>query len=32
MGISIYPIHMGLDTVYAIRGNGVILIDGGDPH
>ncbi len=32
MGISIYPIHMGLDSVYAIRGDGVILIDGGDPH
>jgi glyoxylase-like metal-dependent hydrolase (beta-lactamase superfamily II) len=32
MGLSIYPIHMGLDTVYAIRGESVILIDGGDPH
>jgi glyoxylase-like metal-dependent hydrolase (beta-lactamase superfamily II) len=32
MGISVYPIHMGIDTVYAIRGDGVILIDGGDPH
>ena len=32
MAISIYPIHMGLDTIYAIRGEGVILIDGGDPH
>jgi glyoxylase-like metal-dependent hydrolase (beta-lactamase superfamily II) len=23
---------MGLDTIYAVRGEGVILIDGGDPH
>jgi len=32
MGISIFPIHMGLDTVYAVKGDGVIVIDGGDPH
>ena len=32
MGTSIHPIHMGLDTIYAVRGEGVILIDGGDPH
>ena len=32
MEISIFPIHMGFDTVYAVRGEGVILIDGGDPH
>ena len=32
MDIRIYPILMGLDTIYAIRGEGVILIDGGDPH
>jgi hydroxyacylglutathione hydrolase len=23
---------MGFDTVYAVRGEGVISIDGGDPH
>jgi len=32
MDISIFPIHMGLDTVYAVKGDGVIVIDGGDPH
>ena len=32
MEISIYPIHMGLNTVYAVKGEGVILIDGGFPH
>jgi len=32
MEVSIYPIHMGLDTVYAVKGEGVILIDGGFPH
>jgi glyoxylase-like metal-dependent hydrolase (beta-lactamase superfamily II) len=32
MELSIYPIHMGLDTVYAVKGEGVILIDGGFPH
>ena len=32
MGISIHPIHMGLDTIYVIRDEGVIVIDGGDPH
>ena len=32
MELSIYPIHMGLDTVYAVKGEGVILIDGGAPH
>jgi len=32
MELSIYPIHMGLDTIYAIKGEGVILIDGGFPH
>ncbi len=32
MATNIYPIPMGLDTVYALRGEGVILIDGGDPH
>lgn len=28
---KIFPIKMGFDTIYAIRGDGVILIDGGDP-
>ena len=32
MTINIYPIRMGFDTIYAVRGEGVILIDGGDPH
>jgi glyoxylase-like metal-dependent hydrolase (beta-lactamase superfamily II) len=32
MEISIFPIHMGFDTVYAVRGEGVILIDGGEPR
>ena len=32
MEIGIHPIHMGVDTIYAVRGEGVILIDGGDPH
>jgi glyoxylase-like metal-dependent hydrolase (beta-lactamase superfamily II) len=32
MEISIYPIPMGLDTIYVVRGESVILIDGGDPH
>jgi hydroxyacylglutathione hydrolase len=32
MKTSIYPIKMGIDTVYALRGEGVIVIDGGDPH
>ena len=32
MGIRIYPIHMGFDTVYVVKGESVILIDGGDPH
>jgi glyoxylase-like metal-dependent hydrolase (beta-lactamase superfamily II) len=30
MELSIYPIHMGFDTIYAVKGEGVILIDGGD--
>jgi hypothetical protein len=32
MEIGIHPIHMGVDTIYAVRGEGVILIDGGEPH
>ena len=32
MDINIYPIRIGLDTIYALRGEGVILIDGGDPQ
>jgi glyoxylase-like metal-dependent hydrolase (beta-lactamase superfamily II) len=31
MDIKIFPIPMMFDTIYAIRGEGVILIDGGDP-
>jgi hydroxyacylglutathione hydrolase len=30
--INIFPIPMMFDTIYAIRSEGVILIDGGDPH
>jgi glyoxylase-like metal-dependent hydrolase (beta-lactamase superfamily II) len=32
MSISIFPISMGISTVYALRGDGVILIDGGGPN
>ena len=32
MEINIYPIPMGFDTIYAVRSEGVVLIDGGDPH
>lgn len=32
MEVKIYPIKMMFDTIYAIRGEGVILIDGGDPN
>jgi hydroxyacylglutathione hydrolase len=32
MNIDIFPIPMLVDTIYAVRGEGVILIDGGDPH
>lgn len=32
MEIGIHPIHMGIDTIYVVKGEGVILIDGGDPH
>ena len=31
MNINIFPIRMGFNTIYAVRGEGVILIDGGDP-
>src|SRR5512136_2995356 len=32
MNINIFPIPMMVDTIYAIKGEGVILIDGGDPR
>lgn len=32
MEVDIHPIPMGIDTIYAIRGDAVILVDGGDPH
>ncbi len=32
MEIRIYPIHMGLDTVYVVKGENVIVIDGGNPN
>lgn len=31
MNISIHPIRMNLDTMYVLKGEGVILVDGGDP-
>ncbi len=31
MNINIFPIPMMFDTIYAVRSEGVILIDGGDP-
>jgi glyoxylase-like metal-dependent hydrolase (beta-lactamase superfamily II) len=31
MEVEIHSIPMGFDTIYAIRGEGVILVDGGDP-
>ena len=31
MAIDIYPIRTGFDTIYALKGDGVVLIDGGDP-
>jgi glyoxylase-like metal-dependent hydrolase (beta-lactamase superfamily II) len=31
METNIFPIHVRFDTVYIVRGKGVILIDGGDP-
>jgi len=32
MGVNIYPIHLMLENVYIVQGEGVILVDGGDPH
>lgn len=32
MEVKIYPIHYGIGNVYALKGDGVILIDGGDPN
>ncbi len=32
MSIQIFSIPLMFDTIYAIRGEGVVLIDGGDPH
>jgi glyoxylase-like metal-dependent hydrolase (beta-lactamase superfamily II) len=32
METRVFSIRMGVDTVYAIRGERVILIDGGAPH
>ncbi len=31
MDIKVFPIPMQLDTIYALKGEGVILIDAGDP-
>ncbi|NJD59038.1 MAG: hypothetical protein C3F13_17180 [Anaerolineales bacterium] len=31
MDTQIVPIHMMFDTVYALKAEGAILIDGGDP-
>lgn len=32
METNIFPIRTGFDTVYVVNQEGVILIDGGDPH
>jgi len=32
MEIKIFPIRTGFDTMYVVKGDGMILIDGGDPH
>lgn len=32
MDINIFPIPMRFDTIYAVRSEGIILIDGGDPN
>jgi glyoxylase-like metal-dependent hydrolase (beta-lactamase superfamily II) len=32
MNIDIFPIPMMFDTIYTVRSEGVILIDGGDPN
>jgi hydroxyacylglutathione hydrolase len=32
MDTQIFSIPMRFDTIYALRGEGAILIDGGDPH
>jgi glyoxylase-like metal-dependent hydrolase (beta-lactamase superfamily II) len=32
MEIEIFPIQTRFDTVYIVRGDGIILIDGGDPQ
>ena len=32
MSLSIHSIEMGIDTIYIVKGESVILIDGGDPH
>jgi len=31
MGVRIHPIQLGLDRVYVLKGQGVVLIDGGAP-
>jgi hydroxyacylglutathione hydrolase len=31
MNIKIIPIHIKLDTIYLLRGEGAVLVDGGDP-
>jgi len=32
MGISIHPIKLGADHCYIVRGEGIIMIDGGSPN
>ena len=31
MGVSIYPIQLGIDCCYLVQDQGVIIIDGGAP-
>lgn len=31
MGVDIHPIRLGIDHVYVLKGEGVVLIDGGAP-
>jgi glyoxylase-like metal-dependent hydrolase (beta-lactamase superfamily II) len=32
MGVDIHPIRLGIDHVYVLKGEGVVLIDGGAPR
>ena len=32
MTVNIYPIRLGIDNCYLLKGEGVIMIDGGMPN